>query len=160
MSRKAGRPESARRTARAGVSWASSPSVRRRMQQQKTRDTGPELAVRRLLHRAGLRYRIDVAPLRSLRRRADIVFGPSRVAVFIDGCFWHGCPEHGVRRASANSDYWAEKIARNRARDQDTDNHLQAEGWLPIRFWEHEPPDAVASLITDYVRQRRPRSPS
>ena len=87
------------------------------MQRQRTRDTAPELAVRRLLDAAGLRYRIDVAPLPSLRRRADVVFGPARVALFIDGCFWHGCPNHGSRRTTANADYWAEKIKRHRARD-------------------------------------------
>ena len=84
---------------------------------QRTRDTAPELAVRRLLHAMGLRYRVDRQPLPGLRRRADLVFGPARVAVYIDGCFWHGCPEHGNPRPRANSGYWPAKIQRNQARD-------------------------------------------
>src|SRR5579875_2994608 len=95
VSERTGRPATARRRPRddtADESWASSPAVRGRMQLQRTRDTAPELAIRRLLHARGLRYRVDVSPLPGLRRRADIVFGPAKVAVFVDGCFWHGCP--------------------------------------------------------------------
>src|SRR5689334_20774586 len=124
MKQHPGRPASARRTPKretATASWASSPEVRGRMQRQQTRDTQPEMAIRRLLHAAGLRYRVDAPPTRSLRRRADIVFGPVRVAVFIDGCFWHGCPEHGSRKTKANTAYWSDKIARNQARDASTD---------------------------------------
>lgn len=93
-----GRPRSSERTKRsesAESSYASTPGVRSRMQLQRTRDTSPEMAVRRILHSMGLRYRVDRAPLPGLRRRADIVFGPVKIAVFVDGCFWHGCPEHG-----------------------------------------------------------------
>jgi DNA mismatch endonuclease (patch repair protein) len=103
------------------------------MQRQQTRDTQPELAVRRLLHSAGLRYRVDVAPLESLRRRADVVFGPAKVALFVDGCFWHGCPAHGARPTKANERYWREKVERNQARDRDTDARLAAAGWTAIR---------------------------
>lgn len=110
------------------ASFASSPGVRSRMQKQRTRDTVPELAVRRFLHARGLRYRVDRAPLAGLRRRADIMFGPARVAVFIDGCFWHGCPKHGNSRPSVNGWYWATKIQGNRDRDADTDARLAA-GW-------------------------------
>jgi DNA mismatch endonuclease, patch repair protein len=124
------------------------------MQRQQTRDTAPELAVRRLIHAAGLRYRIDVAPLPRLRRRADVVFGPARVALFIDGCFWHGCPDHGARRTTANTEYWSTKVERNRARDCDTDERLRAAGWLSIRVWEHEDPQAVAAAVTLAVRDR------
>ncbi len=135
------------------ASWASSPTVRSRMQTQRARDTTPELAVRRLLHAAGLRYRVDRQPLPELRRRADIVFGPARVAVFIDGCFWHSCPEHG-NTPRANRAWWAAKLARNRARDADTDGHLVAAGWLPLRIWEHEPAEAAAERVRRIVEQR------
>jgi DNA mismatch endonuclease (patch repair protein) len=103
----------------------------------------------------GLRYRVDYQPLSHLRRRADIVFGPARVAVYIDGCFWHGCPEHGRRRSSPNSWYWPEKIAKNQARDADTDVHLHAAGWAVVRRWEHDDPQEVAEAIALLVRARR-----
>ncbi len=137
------------------VSYASTPGVRSRMRQQRSRDTAPELAVRRLLHAAGLRYRVDRRPLPGLRRRADIVFGPAQVAVFIDGCFWHGCPTHG-RRPVANDWYWPEKIRRNRERDADTTQQLEAAGWLVIRAWEHESAQAVADRVVAAVDSRRP----
>ena len=115
------------------------------------RDTGPELAVRRLLHASGLRYRVDVAPLPGLRRRrADIVFTARLVAVFIDGCFWHGCPEHW-RLARQNTDYWGAKVQRNRDRDAETSDRLRDAGWTVLRFWEHEDPAAVADTITAVV---------
>lgn len=157
----AGRPATARRTAREetlSASWASSPAVRGRMQLQRTRDTAPELAIRRRLHARGLRYRVDATPIRGFRRRADIVFGPSRVAVFVDGCFWHGCPRHGSRATRANPDYWSAKVARNRQRDEDTDAQLASAGWLSIRIWEHDDPDATAERIAAAVASRRPRS--
>jgi len=125
------------------------------MSAQRSRDTSPELAVRTRLHRMGLRYRVHAAPLPSLRRRADIVFGPARVAVFVDGCFWHGCPEHGRRRHDVNGWYWPDKIARNRARDADTDEQLRAAGWAVVRAWEHEEADAVAARVAALVRARR-----
>lgn len=103
----------------------------------------------------GMRYRVDRAPLKALRRRADIVFGPARVAVFIDGCFWHGCPDHGRPQTKANPAYWSEKMARNRARDADTDAKLAAAGWLVVRVWEHEDPAVVATRVAGAVRQRR-----
>lgn len=124
------------------------------MQAQRTRDTAPEMAVRRILHADGLRYRVDRAPLPDLRRRADLVFGPSRVAVYVDGCFWHGCPEHGTRPI-ANAAWWRDKIARNRARDADTDLRLEEAGWLVVRAWEHEDPRAVAERVMGLVRSRR-----
>jgi DNA mismatch endonuclease (patch repair protein) len=152
----AGRPHSARRTpaADASSSYAGSPGIRRRMQQQRTRDTAPELAVRRLLHARGLRYRVDSPPLNGVRRRADIVFGPSKVAVFIDGCFWHGCPTHGRAQTSVNPRYWSEKIARNKRRDEDTDELLKIAGWEVVRVWEHDPPDAVANRVAVAVATR------
>ncbi len=126
------------------------------MQRQPTRDTAPELAVRRLLHAAGLRYRVDAAPLPTLRRRADIVFRPARVAVFIDGCFWHGCPQHGRRTTHANPSYWSAKVERNQARDRDTDQHLQQAGWHVVRAWEHEDPGSIAREVAAAVAARRP----
>lgn len=115
-------------------------------------DTGPEMRVRRLLHAAGLRYRIDYAPdRRNLRRRADIVFTRRRIAVFIDGCYWHGCPEHFVP-PKANARYWAGKIAGNIARDRDTDERLRSLGWVVLRFWEHDEPSLVAERIIPTVR--------
>src|SRR3954471_18689778 len=99
----------------------SSREVSERMARVARRDTAPELALRRELHRLGLRYRVDVAPAPSRsRRRADVVFSRQRIAVFVDGCFWHGCEEHGVR-PRANAEYWRAKLRRNVERDRETD---------------------------------------
>ncbi|MGH3866778.1 MAG: very short patch repair endonuclease [Pseudonocardiaceae bacterium] len=157
-----GRPNSVLRTRReesAAGSYATTPGIRSRMQLQRTRDTAPELALRRLLHARGLRYRVDRAPLPGLRRRADIVFGPARVAVYVDGCFWHGCPEHGNPRPAANGWYWPAKIAANKARDADTDQRLRAAGWIVIRTWEHDDPAQTADLVDAAVRHRRRHDP-
>jgi DNA mismatch endonuclease (patch repair protein) len=124
------------------------------MQGNKSRDTKPELAVRQLLHASGLRYRVARAPTKTLRRRADIVFGPSKVAVFIDGCYWHGCPEHYVP-PKTNPGYWSPKITGNAARDRETDTLLAAAGWLVLRFWAHEDPAACAERIRAAVTARR-----
>lgn len=124
------------------------------MQAQRTRDTAPEMAVRRLLHASGLRYRVDRAPLPALRRRADLVFGPARVVVYVDGCFWHGCPEHRPP-SKTNPEFWDAKIATNRARDEDTDGRLRAAGWLVFRAWEHERPEDVAAEVEAAVWSRR-----
>lgn len=139
-----------------GESWASSPGVRSRMQLQRSRDTDPEMELRRLLHARGLRYRVDrLLPLRGVRRRADIVFGRARVAVFVDGCFWHGCPEHGNPRVKSNTWYWPEKIASNKRRDEDTDRRLVSLGWVSVRAWAHENPVVVADAIARLVARRR-----
>ena len=107
------------------------------MAAQPRRDTGPELALRRALHARGRRFRVN-APIPGLpRRRADITFSRQKVAVFVDGCFWHSCPIHGTRPKD-NSVWWAEKLARNVARDADTDDHLARTGWTVVRIWEHE----------------------
>ena len=103
----------------------------------------------------GLRFRVDRAILTDRRKRVDIVFGPARVAVLVDGCFWHGCPEHGVAPKS-NAEFWKAKLARNRARDRETDARLATEGWQVIRIWEHEDPDRAADEIARVVRERRP----
>ncbi|WP_435123377.1 very short patch repair endonuclease [Micromonospora tulbaghiae] len=125
---------------------ASSAAARKVMQGNRGRDTRPELAVRRAAHRRGLRYRVDVQPLPNVRRRADLVFPRERIAVFIDGCYWHGCPEH-YKAPSANAAYWSAKIATNVARDQDTNSRLAAAGWRVIRAWEHESAEAVADRL-------------
>ncbi|MGW9247724.1 very short patch repair endonuclease [Streptomyces sp. S063] len=135
-------------------SWASSAVRRRNMQAIRSRDTKPERLIRRLVHANGLRYRVAARPLPDLRRTADMVFRPAKVAVFIDGCYWHGCPEHYVS-PKTNPGYWSEKVARNVARDRDTDERLSAAGWLVLRFWEHQSSDACALSIISAVRERR-----
>jgi DNA mismatch endonuclease (patch repair protein) len=121
------------------------------MQANRHRDTTPELAVRRLLHADGFRYRVDIRPEPAIPRRADIVFTRRRVAVFIDGCFWHGCPEHGSRTFGTNADYWVAKISRNVARDLDTTQRLREQGWTVLRYWEHEPATDVAASVAEGV---------
>lgn len=135
-------------------SWGTSEATRRSMQGNRGRDTGPETAVRRIVHSRGLRYRVDARPLAALNRRADLVFSRGKIAVFIDGCFWHGCPDHHTV-AKANAAYWAEKVAGNRLRDLDTSKRLRDAGWLVLRFWEHEPPSEVADAIIVAVQDRR-----
>jgi DNA mismatch endonuclease (patch repair protein) len=134
-------------------SWASSPAVRTVMRANRSRDTKPELALRSATHRLGLRYRVDTAPLEGLRRRADLVFPKAKVAVFSDGCYWHGCPDHH-RPAQRNREFWREKITKNRERDQSTDEALTTAGWFVIRVWEHEDPVEAAKRIADAVRAR------
>jgi len=120
------------------------------MVRQRRRDTGPEMAIRRLLHARGLRYRVD-AQLPGLRRRADLVFRAAQVAVFVDGCFWHGCPEHGTQPKN-NAAWWAAKIETNTKRDRDTDQRLTADGWTVVRVWEHEAPEVAAARVANIVR--------
>ncbi|MEU4209625.1 very short patch repair endonuclease [Streptomyces sp. NPDC026206] len=146
-------PEDTEWTAPEG-SWASSAARRRNMQAIRSRDTKPEQLIRRLVHAQGLRYRVHARPLPDLRRTADLVFRPVKVAVFIDGCYWHGCPEHYLA-PRINAGYWSDKVARNMARDRDTDERLTAAGWLVLRFWEHEPSDACTLKIVNTVQSRR-----
>jgi len=119
----------------------------------RSRDTKPETAVRSIVHRMGLRYRVDARPVRGLRRTGDLVFTRARVVVFIDGCFWHGCPLHFTAPRS-NRDYWLEKAEYNRARDRNTDATLSADGWFVVRIWEHEAPTDAASRIRDAVERK------
>ncbi|MFC8448526.1 very short patch repair endonuclease [Kitasatospora sp. NPDC057223] len=124
----------------------SSPAVSSRMSRQRRQDTAMEVAVRKLLHSGGLRYRVGL-PVPGIRRRTiDIAFTRAKVAIFLDGCFWHGCPEHATR-PKANAAWWQEKLARNVARDLETTEHLERAGWLVLRFWEHEAPQAAAQRI-------------
>jgi DNA mismatch endonuclease (patch repair protein) len=106
--------------------------------------------LRRLLHACGLRYRIDQPVLPGVRRRADIVFSASRVVVFVDGCFWHGCQEHATW-PKHNASFWRKKIETNRLRDIDTDERLAAACWTVVRVWEHENLDVAADRIAELV---------
>lgn len=124
------------------------------MSRVRTSDTDPELRLRRVLHSRGLRYRIHRRPLTTLRCRPDIVFGPARVAVFVDGCFWHGCPTH-VSWPKANGGWWREKIQRTRDRDAATTSELVANGWFVLRFWEHEDPVVAADTVEQVLAERR-----
>lgn len=135
-------------------SWATTPAVRAVMQGNRSRDTRPELALRSAVHALGLRYRVNQRPIRELRRTADLVFRRAKVAVYLDGCWWHGCPEH-LRPATANQSFWRDKLAANIRRDRDTDAHLQAAGWVGLRIWEHEPVEAAAQFVAETVRARR-----
>lgn len=126
------------------------------MAANRGRDTKPELRLRSEIHARGLRYFVDRAPLKGLRRRADLVFPRSKVAVFVDGCFWHGCPEHHTV-SRTNPEYWAEKVRANRKRDHETDRALEDAGWTVIRVWEHEDPQQAADLVDRIVRANLPR---
>ena len=121
----------------------------------RSRDTQPELLVRRALHARGLRFRVDLRPEPTLRTRADIVFTRRRIAVYIDGCFWHGCPLHGTS-PKANADYWTPKLARNVERDREATVALEALGWIVLRFWSHEPVDEVVARIAARVTATAP----
>jgi DNA mismatch endonuclease (patch repair protein) len=135
------------------ASWASSDATRHSMQGNRNRDTRPEMAVRSAVHAIGLRYRVDTKALPDLNRRADLVFTRAKVAVFVDGCFWHGCPDHFVPPRT-NVEYWEAKIGRNRERDVETDGLLADAGWTVIRVWEHENPHRGAERVRAVLAQR------
>lgn len=125
---------------------ACTPEVSARMSAFPRRDTLPELALRRLLHSSGYRYRVHY-PVPSRRRRTvDIAFTRYRIAIFVDGCFWHGCPEHGTLPVS-NREWWDRKIQVTRLRDVDTADSLGTAGWVVLRFWEHEAPEDMAARV-------------
>lgn len=117
-----------------------------RLGRQRRRDTKPEVALRQALHRRGLRYFVDRAPLKGLRRRADVVFPRRKVAVYVDGCFWHSCPVHATKPRN-NAQWWKDKLAANVERDRDTDRRLREEGWRVVRIWEHEDPAVAADRV-------------
>lgn len=131
----------------------SSDAVSGRMSRLRRRDTVPELALRRELHARGLRYRVDRAPVPAVRSRADLVFGPARVAVYVDGCFWHCCPQHRTA-PKANAEFWAAKLEGNRRRDRETDHLLRAYGWESVRVWEHEEATHAADRVESILRSR------
>lgn len=128
-------------------SWASSDAVRRTMQANRRSDTAPEIAVRHLLHGDGFRYRVDWPLPFDRRRRADIAFTRAKVAIFIDGCYWHGCAIHYVP-PKANAEYWREKRRSNEKRDRDTDAQMSKLGWTVLRFWEH---DDIAGYVVQTI---------
>jgi len=122
------------------------------MQGNRASDTGPELALRSELHRRGLRYRVHYTPVVGLRCRADVVFPKARIAVFVDGCFWHRCPEHGTS-PTTNAPYWQAKLDRNTARDRRNDIALVEAGWTVVRVWEHERAQDAADRVEWLVQQ-------
>lgn len=132
---------------------ASTEAVRRSMAANRSRDTAPELALRRACFARGLRYRTSTRPVPELRRTADLVFVGPRVAVFLDGCFWHGCPDH-FTKAKRNAGFWRDKVETNRARDEATTIALTSAGWAVLRFWEHVDPEAAAELVQAAVVER------
>ena len=127
---------------------ATDPTTSARMRAQRRRDTAPELALRRELHRRGVRYYVDRAPMKGVRRRADLVFPRRKVAVYVDGCFWHSCPQHATFPKN-NAQWWAEKLAGNVTRDRDTDTRLTDAGWTVVRIWEHENPVVAANRVQE-----------
>ncbi|NKR77190.1 DNA mismatch endonuclease Vsr [Rhodococcus hoagii] len=130
---------------------STDPLTSARMRAQRRRDTAPEVALRRELHRRGARFFVDRAPLRGLRRRADLVFPRRRVAVYVDGCFWHSCPQHATSPKN-NAQWWADKLAANVVRDRDTDTRLADAGWTVVRIWEHEDPTEAADRVQAALR--------
>ncbi|MGH8902964.1 MAG: very short patch repair endonuclease [Egibacteraceae bacterium] len=129
----------------------SSDTARRRMQRQRRRDTRPETALRRALHAQGFRYLVDRQVLPEVRRKADIVFSRARVAVFVDGCFWHVCPQHATW-PKASAEWWRAKLEANTRRDRDTDERLGSAGWTVVRVWEHEATEEAAKKVAEVVR--------
>jgi DNA mismatch endonuclease (patch repair protein) len=129
-----------------------SPETRHRMKRVRQKNTSAELALRSKLHARGLRYRIQVPLLSKPRRVADVVFSRPRVAIFVDGCFWHGCPIHATW-PKTNADFWRAKIVANQERDRDTDERLLAKGWKVVRVWAHEPPEQAARRIAAVIEK-------
>lgn len=123
------------------------------MRSNRGRDTGPERLLRSSLHAAGLRFRKHLRPLPGVRCEADIVFPRWRVAVFVDGCFWHGCPVHATWPAT-NAEFWEPKLLRNRVRDDEHNRALAEAGWLVVRLWEHQPLDEMRELVTAALGSR------
>jgi DNA mismatch endonuclease (patch repair protein) len=129
-----------------------SPATTKRMSRTAQRDNSRERALRSELHRRGLRFRLHRRLLVGSRRSVDIAFPASRTAVFVDGCFWHGCPEHGTWPKN-NADWWRAKIDENVTRDRDTDRKLAEAGWTVLRVWEHEAIETAADRIEASVRR-------
>ncbi len=134
---------------------ALSETVSAQMSRMPRASSGPEVALRRELHRRGLRFRSNLA---SLPGRPDIAFTRARLAVFVDGCFWHSCPDHGVMPRN-NRDWWQAKLGRNVERDREKDRDLIALGWTPVHIWEHESVAVAADLVEREWRSRTKRHP-
>lgn len=140
----------------------SSPETSRRMAKVRQKGTDAEVALRRELYRKGLRYRVSFEVLKRPRRVADIAFPGLRIAVFVDGCFWHGCPEH-ASWPKQNAEFWRQKIEANRLRDADTNSRLLSIGWTVLRFWGHESPIEATETVVQtvaMVKSKRCTSPS
>ena len=138
---------------------ASSEAARRVLRRTSRRDTAPELALRRQLHRLGMRFLVDVSAAgTSRRRRVDVLLRGARVAVLVHGCFWHGCPEH-FHAPKANAGWWRLKLESVRQRDADTLVQLVAADWLPVVVWEHEDMTVVAQRLSALDRERRRAGP-
>jgi len=148
------RKSSANARRKAGNPIPSSEAALKRMQAAKPRDTAPEKALRSALYKKGLRFRVDVKPVKELNRRADIVFRSAKVAVFVDGCFWHGCPIHGTQ-AKANATFWRNKITQNQKRDANTTKRLREADWKVIRVWEHENVEKASQKLNNTIRKRK-----
>jgi DNA mismatch endonuclease (patch repair protein) len=142
------------RVARLPILTPSSPAASARLKLQKSRDTTCELALRSRLHRLGLRFRVHRKLLPNLRRTADIVFGPTKIAVFVDGCFWHGCTRH-IGWPKSNVEWWKRKIRNNIVRDKDTNRLLNQAGWTVIRVWEHDDPSIIAPRIMRIINKKK-----
>ncbi|WP_256657895.1 very short patch repair endonuclease [Pseudomonas sp. 2FG] len=142
----------------------SSPMVSAAMKRVRSKNTGPELAIRKILFSSGLRYRVHYKPRAVAIGRAniDIAFPGIKLAVFIDGCFWHGCPDHGTI-PKANGEWWAEKLSSNQARDERVTAALRDEGWTVLRFWTHETPECIAVAVMQVLEllknQKEPATP-
>lgn len=127
-----------------------SPETSRRMAKIRQKGTDAEIALRRQLYRKCLRYRIDYAVMKKPRRVADVAFPGLRIAIFVDGCFWHGCPQHATW-PKQNAEFWRQKIEANRLRDADTNSRLLNIGWTVLRFWEHQSPIEAAETVAQTV---------
>jgi DNA mismatch endonuclease (patch repair protein) len=136
-------------------SWASSEATRHSMQGNKGRDTKPELAVRKILFSHGFRFRVIYKPIKHVQVSADIAFVKAKTLVMIDGCYWHGCPEH-YKLPHTNLVYWQQKILRNKERDMHTNLILRDAGWTVLRYWEHEKPEDIAEDIERHVKDYYP----
>jgi DNA mismatch endonuclease (patch repair protein) len=132
----------------------SSPAASHRMGKVRQKGTDAEIALRRELYRGGLRYRIDYEVMKKPRRMADVAFPGLKIAIFVDGCFWHGCPEHATW-PKQNAEFWRQKIEANRHRDADTNSRLIDAGWTVLRFWEHESPIRAAETVAQTVARAK-----
>lgn len=139
-------------------SWASSQGVRRSMQSNRSRDTRPELVLRSALHRRGLRFRKHLRPIPGLPCTVDVAFPRERLAIFVDGCFWHSCPDHGSYPIS-NGDWWRAKLDATRRRDEHNGKALTEAGWTVLRIWEHDDLDSAVAEVAATLERLRAGSP-
>ncbi|MEQ3551761.1 very short patch repair endonuclease [Pseudonocardia nematodicida] len=142
------------------MTYTTTPGRRRNMQAIRRKDTKPEVRLRSALHRLGYRFRKDYRiDLPECRVRPDIVFTRAKLAVFVDGCFWHACPEHGTQ-PKQNVDYWNPKLRTNVLRDQRNNHALETAGWTVVRIWEHcaidDATGAVREALSNEAGERDP----